>query len=179
MKVRHITQLARSLSPIIQHQASHRALIIMAARNAAAVAFYYYDAGYKKRKGNGIKIAESRVNGINFRQPVTIAHLPAGTELQQFIGGARGRYYSNHGVSADQLGVHNEFRDKNDNVIKRKACCFFQTQAELKVLQSTAAPVQDTWSIEGQSHSTRGGGLQFFVPRIEMNQQIVARNLTL
>ena len=178
MKARHISQLSRSLPPIIQNQASHRALIIMAARNAAAVAFYFSEAGYNKRT-NGIHVAESRADGIDFRQAVTITHLPAGTELQQFTcKGTRGRYYSIDGVCADQLGIHPEYRDKEDNTIKRKTCRFFKTQAELKVLQSTAAPVQDTWSIRGQSHPTRGGGLQFFVPRSEMNQQIVERDLS-
>ena len=139
------------------------------ARYAAAVGFYKAFAGYQ------IKVALLRVVAIDFSQPLAVEELPAGSVLQQWVGQARGRFYSNVGETANRLGVAEYYVDQH-GVERQKTAGLFATRQAVTVLKSVAAPCVDSWSSPARPCRRCGGGAQFFVPKRELNALITPIN---
>ena len=53
--------------------------------------------------------------------------------------------------------------------VQPKVSQSYNVPPETPYMQSTAAPVKDTWSVPGQKHGTDGGGEQRFIPRKDTN----------
>ncbi|MEC4594653.1 polymorphic toxin type 46 domain-containing protein [Nitrospirillum amazonense] len=120
---------------------------LMAQRKALAKNFYE-QAGWSERR-----IAD-HLKGIDFTKPVDVVTLPEGTSVVQHVlpGGKVGNYFAPPGTPASSLGI---------NPANRVPTMFTLSQ-DTQVLRSTAAPVQDTWTVPGQVFDAEGGGTQYF-----------------
>ena len=98
----------------------------------------------------------SHLGAIDFTQPVTVTQLPAGTSAVQYVVSGRpvGNYFAPVGTPATQLGVNPAGRIP----------MLFSADGSITVLQSTAAPVVDTWTVSGQPYPATGAGTQWFTP---------------
>ena len=108
---------------------------------------------------------DQHVSGIDFSRPVRPVTLPANSELSQWQtpGGRQGNYFAPANESPDRLGISPNAADASGNVISRTQTQYLSSE-QTGALRSTAAPVNDTWSIPGQTVPTSGGGTQYFVP---------------
>lgn len=118
-----------------------------AARRLVAEDYYVNQAGWAPGR------AASHLNGIDWSKPVQVVKLPAG-ELDQWVAanGKLGNYFAPKGTQAGELGI---------NPAGRNLGTFKMPPGE--GLQSTAAPILDTWSDPLRPYQARGGGTQIFV----------------
>jgi hypothetical protein len=109
----------------------------------------YRDAGYSADR------ALSHISGIDRTQPVTRVTLPEGGAYVQHVQDGRvGNYFALPGTPAEMLGINPASRVPTT----------FSTAQPTSALQSTAAPIVDTWTVPDTSFNAQGGGTQFFVP---------------
>jgi filamentous hemagglutinin len=81
--------------------------------------------------------------------------LPEGASYVQHVQDGRvGNYFALPGTPAEMLGINPASRVPTT----------FSTAQPTSALQSTAAPIVDTWTVPGTSFNAQGGGTQFFVP---------------
>jgi hypothetical protein len=127
----------------------------------------------------------SHLNGIDLTRPVEVVRIPPdglgpnGNELYQFTKvnseGKKlgGQYYTdNPNNTPSELGVSDKYTVRDAdwnptdqvNTVKQEKIIFDQSK-QVKALKSTSAPINDTWSIEGQSVPTTGTGSQIYVPK--------------
>jgi hypothetical protein len=151
----------------------------VAARKKVAADFYKEKGGLKPDE------AENHMKGIDFNKPVKTGPPPQIESPQncyQNPGGnpaKPGQYFAKDGNSPDSLGIANEgaaFGPPPDNKygqgpIGPKQSTTYNMDPKTEYMQSTAAPVKDTWSSPANSHGpakeydTGGGGTQDYVPR--------------
>lgn len=146
-----------------------------AAREAIANDFYK-----KHCPGMEDEDIEGHLNGIDFNHPVEVVTIPPGgagpegNQLNQhsFPGGGPGQYFTHEpGTTPSQLGISDRVLvPGNGNtpprIVPRESRTYeVEPGAPAQGLRSTAAPVEDTWSISGQPTMTQGGGSQTMVPR--------------
>ncbi|MFC5527754.1 DUF6861 domain-containing protein [Rhodanobacter ginsengisoli] len=114
------------------------------------------------KQGYGPKRVDSHLAGIDFDKPVEVVTLPKGTLLEQWQAprAAQGNYYSPPGTPAEQLGISPVGLDPATGQIADKVATTYVTNSEVEVLKSTAAAVNDTWSVPGQVIATEGKGTQ-------------------
>jgi len=119
---------------------------ILAQRKSVA-SQYYQRTGWSQDR------IDDQLKGIDFNQDVSVTTLHEGDVVTQWVRPGRGvgNYFAPEGTSPDQLGISGEGR-----VLQS-----FQVTKDTEVLQSTAAPITDTWSGPG-SVATQGGGTQWF-----------------
>ncbi len=93
------------------------------------------------------------LKGIDLSKDVSVETLKKGTEVTQWVDPSRGvgNYFAPDGTMPDQLGINSTGR------ILQK----FVVTEDTQILQSTAAPIVDTWS-SATPVATGGGGLQWF-----------------
>jgi uncharacterized protein DUF6861/putative RNase toxin 46 of polymorphic toxin system len=117
---------------------------------------FYLKQGYNPKR------IDSHLAGIDFNQPVEVITLPKGTQVVQWqaSGGPQGNYYALPGTSPQQLGISPSALNPVSGQIVDKVATGYVTNSEVEVLQSTAAAVNDTWSIPGQVIATEGRGIQ-------------------
>lgn len=147
----------------------------IAARRAIA-------ADYYKRHNPNISPADldSNLEGINFNHPVRIVRIPpdgagpGGAVMYQysFPGRAPGQYFAaDPDVSPTELGVNGRVRlDPDGNtpprIVPRERRAYSVAEDHpVESLRSTAAPIQDKWSISGQPEMTKGGGEQSVITK--------------
>jgi hypothetical protein len=147
----------------------------VAARQALAADFY-------KRSIPGLKPADldSHLHGIDFNHPVYTVSIPPGgagpqgNQLHQhsFPGGGAGQYFTHEpGVTANQLGANDRVLVAGDGntparIVPRESRVYeVHPNQPAEGLRSTAAPVEDYWSISGQPVMTKGGGTQTMIPK--------------
>lgn len=132
---------------------------------------------FYRRHGMPESRIDSHLDGIDFRHPVEVRTIPRGTILSQYQvqGGQQGSYYSNGGTTASELGINPQGQvlgpdgrpiigaDGNP-VIADKVVTRWEVTEDIQVLQSTAAPISDTWSVPGQPYNASGGGIQMYMP---------------
>lgn len=140
---------------------------MIAARRDAAREFYL-------KQGYDPKRIDSHLDGIDFTKPVEVETIPKGTEVVQYQapGAPQGNYYAPPGTQPGQLGISPQTIDRATGNIVDKTPTIFVTTEDVQVLRSTAAAIDDTWSIPGQTINAAGGGTQFmttstgvFVPK--------------
>lgn len=114
------------------------------------------------KQGYASKRIDSHLAGIDFNKPIEIVTLPKGTRVEQWQapGGPQGNYYAPPGTPAEQLGIAPSALDRASGQIVDKVSTTYVTNREVEVLKSTAAAVNDTWSIPGQVIATEGKGVQ-------------------
>jgi hypothetical protein len=114
---------------------------------------FYEQAGWVK------KIYIDHLKGIDFSKPVSVTNLPAGTRVTQYqLPNAQvGNYFGPIGTPGSQLGFYTGGRVGQT----------FVTGSSVRVLQSTAGKITDTWTLKniGWGVQTEGGGTQFFAPK--------------
>lgn len=147
---------------------------IIAQRRQLAIDFYK-----KNNPGMPIDDIMSHLNGIDFNLPVEIIEISGGTELMQYtkvntLGDVlTGEYYTNNPYNTpSELGVSERYsvKDPNNgwkqtdqvNTVEQKPVTVENTTEGLK---STSAPIEDTWSLKGESVPTEGHGSQIYIPK--------------
>jgi hypothetical protein len=93
------------------------------------------------------------LTGIDLTRPVQVRTLAAGTETIQYVrqGGPVGNWFTSPGTSAMDVGIAPYFRRPQP----------FMATGPVRVLESTAAKVFDTWSVRPFAIETFGGGTQW------------------
>ena len=134
------------------------------ARVEVARAFYQQQGGM-----NGSEI-RGHLRGIDVSKPVTFGPLPPCNtpQAQWQVPGGRGRYYADPGTAPEQLGISavGTSRDAADaGAVVDKAVALHDVDPNVPYLQSTAAPLDDTWSVSRRVFGTEGGGVQRFLPK--------------
>ncbi len=112
---------------------------------------------------------QSRIDGhrkgIDFNQSVRPVTIPEGTPLSQWQtpGRSTGNYFAPASETPTRLGIAPDADVPGTGVVPKVQTPYAATR-DVPALQSTAAPVQDTWSTPGTPVQTEGGGTQYFVP---------------
>jgi len=148
----------------------------IAARKKVAKRFYKqkgqkYDPTLNGGKG-GMRnhtAAEARqeMKGIDFNKPVKTGPPPPCPTPQgqwQRPGGRQGQYYADDGTKPTNLGIHDKATNPNTGATESKVSKNYDMDPKTPYMESTAAPVKDTWSRPGHQHGTDGGATQRYVP---------------
>jgi uncharacterized Zn-binding protein involved in type VI secretion len=144
-----------------------------AARKKVAAAFYAQMGIRYVRGAKGVTAMltppeiRSHLKGIDFTQPVSFGPpppLPAQLQQWQMPGWDQGQYYAGSGVTPSELGIHHEGNTAAGAPTVAKVSSPYGMHAHGAYLKSTAAPINDTWSVKEQAHATKGGGTQYYVP---------------
>ena len=103
------------------------------------------------------------LDGIDFDRPVEVVTIPRGTAVEQYgLPGIQGNYYTVPGTRPETVGISLDVLDRRTNtVIQRERATYVLTE-DVQMLRSTAASIEDTWSVPGRGVPTQGGGLQLF-----------------
>jgi hypothetical protein len=122
------------------------------------VAFKFYES-----QGFAPSRITSHLDGIDFSKPVEVITLRKGTEVAQFQapGSAQGNYYTTPGTTPSKLGINPNTQLKNGTIIPRESNKYYVT-GDVEVLSSTAAKIEDTWSVPNKIYVAEGGGIQYF-----------------
>ncbi len=146
----------------------------LAARQKLADAFYAENC-----PGMSPENIASHTRGIDMNEPVRLVTIPPdgggpnGDQLYQhsFPGGRTGQYFAtDETTTPGELGINDRVLvpgsgDTPPRVAPREERSYTASGDEPAVgLQSTAAPVTDTWSHSGEPKDTPGGGTQTFIP---------------
>jgi uncharacterized Zn-binding protein involved in type VI secretion len=137
-----------------------------AARLKVAKAFY-------ASRGSTMTAAEmeGRILGIDMSKPVKMKDHKAGDIVHQYtVPGKTGQYFSDSpNVSPDQLGINNraliDAEGSSPPRIIPKQLKSFTIGRDTTGLESTAAPINDTWSVSGQPKWVNGGATQVYIPK--------------
>jgi hypothetical protein len=79
-------------------------------------------------------------------------------------GGRQGQYYSDKGIPPTNLGIHDKGTSRETKETVPKQSKDYNVKSDTPYLETTAAPVKDTWSRPGHSHGTKGGATQRYIP---------------
>lgn len=112
------------------------------------------------------KQIRDQLKGHDLNRPVSVGPPPACPSPQvqfQRKNGNQGSYYTDEGTSPSQVGISPYARGK-DGRYESKEQKPYDVNQNAPYLQSTAAPVNDTWSVKGQAVPAKGGGVQRVVP---------------
>ncbi len=142
-----------------------------AARQKVATSFYEQNGVRYDREGNASSLTPAQVRshlkGIDLTQPVSFGPqpgLPVSLHQWQAVGRPQGQYYAPLGTAATALGIHTHATPPDGGPPVPKSVVPYDMHPHGSYLTSTAAPINDTWSVEGESHPCEGGGQQFYVP---------------
>ena len=77
----------------------------------------------------------------------------------------QGNYYSGSpSTTPEELGISPNGFNRSTKAIEPKVQHVYVTNTKVKALKSTAASVEDFWSVKGQVFHAPGGGKQLFAP---------------
>ena len=129
----------------------------IAARKKLATDFY-------EKQGMPKSKIEGHTAGIDFNKPVEVIELPKDKVLHQYQvpNGPQGNYYTEPGVKPSSVGISSKAKDWNTGEIVERQVNTYKATDNVKVLQSSAKNIDDTWSIPGKTIPTDGGGAQYF-----------------
>jgi len=121
---------------------------------------FYRNSGYSDLD------MQSHLNGIDFTQPVEVVKIGKGQRFYQWDSPTTFRGGEYFAVSANstpsQLGINpSKVGFGTDIVFTRSQTPLFTDRA-VYGLRSTAAPINDFWSVPRQSFMTEGGAMQLF-----------------
>ncbi|MGI9283268.1 MAG: polymorphic toxin type 46 domain-containing protein, partial [Endozoicomonas sp.] len=127
------------------------------ARKSVAHQFY-------AEQGMPVAKIEGHLSGIDFSKPVEVTELPKGKAVHQYQvpGGPQGNYYAEPGIKPEKLGISDKAKDWNTGEIIVKEVNIYETENSVKILKSTAAEIDDTWSIPGETIRAEDGANQYF-----------------
>ena len=130
----------------------------IAARQSIAQDFYAKQ-GWPQGRIDG------HLQGIDFTKPVRTTTIPEGTQLSQWQtpGRSLGNYFAPASETPTRLGIAPDAQVPGVGVVPKQQVSY-QASGPVSALRSTAAPVEDTWSVPGTPIQTTGGGRQYFVP---------------
>lgn len=116
------------------------------------------------RQGMPPKDIPDHLKGIDFNKPVSVQTIPKNTPVTQYQvpGGRQGNYYAPPGTPASQLGINPQGVSRTTGNVVNKPPTTYRTTRDVSVLKSTAASVDDTWSVPGRPYRAEGGATQFF-----------------
>ncbi|MGD0674448.1 MAG: PAAR-like domain-containing protein [Polyangiaceae bacterium] len=134
---------------------------------------------YKQKGAMTAAEARNHMRGIDFTKPLSVGPpppIPSPQACWQNPGGdpkRPGQYFADPGTSPGSLGIakngnafgaHGEY---GAGPMGPKQATNYGMDPTTTYMQSTAAPVNDTWSAPGHSYGTEGGATQRFVPRAD------------
>ena len=125
-------------------------------------------SNYFSSQGISEADANSYMKGIDFSQPVDVQTLNVNKPLWQYQapGAPQGNWYSfDPNVTPSELGISPDGVNRAAGIIQPKILNQYGTGQSVSVLRSTAAAVEDTWSVPGQSYPAVGGERQIFAPQ--------------
>lgn len=145
------------------------------ARKKLAKRFYkqhgkVYDPNIGGFRNPTAKEARAQINGIDMNKPVKFGPPPpcpspqSSWQIPAANGGRQGQFYADGGCSPTSLGIHDKGTDRNTGEPVPKKEVPYNVDPKAPYLESTAAPVKDTWSRPGHAHGTEGGATQRYIP---------------
>ena len=132
---------------------------------------------YQNQGGMNATQAAQHMSGIDYNHPVSTGPpppIPTPMNCYQNPGGdpnRPGQYFAQAGNSPSSLGIANTGNGFGSDgtygagPVGPKESTSYNMPPNSQYMQSTAAPVNDTWSSAGTSTPTDGGGTQYCVPR--------------
>ncbi len=123
----------------------------------------------------------SHLTGIDFSKPLDIITINKGKKLFQFQtrGAPQGNYYSlSSEVTPSQLGISPSGFNRSLQLVEPKIQSTYVSNQKVSFLKSTAASVNDFWSVPGQEYSAIGGGIQLFLYIKKLFETIFLMRLT-
>jgi uncharacterized Zn-binding protein involved in type VI secretion len=120
---------------------------------------------YQPRSGSAADIAAARarvsdqMSGIDFNQPVRVRTIQENTvydQLQNRGASGPGNFIAKPGTTASEIGLGSSGRDYATGEVGPKQLASYEVPAGTRVLESTAAPKDDFWSV-GSSKAPGGG----------------------
>ncbi|WP_144397580.1 hemagglutinin repeat-containing protein [Vibrio coralliilyticus] len=120
---------------------------------------FYLDQGWEG------KWIDSHLEGIDFTKPVSVETLKSGEQVYQWQvpNAQQGNYYTPDKVTRpDELGINPQAIHRDTGELVDKVQSPYKVNKDVKVLQSTAKEIEDTWSVPDEPYNTSGGGTQLF-----------------
>lgn len=107
---------------------------------------------------------DSHLRGIDFRHPVRVIDNPPG-ELGQIQGpgGRQGQYYAADGTRPTNIGIGDLGTTSTGGVAPKQSVLYSVPEGK-PALRTTAASIDDTWSVKGLSQPSEGGATQYYIP---------------
>ncbi len=94
--------------------------------------------------------------------------MPDRLEQWQRPGGTQGQFYAEPGTRPQALGIHDKATDWDSKpprpVVSKVPKTYDMNMDDQPYMQSTAAPIKDTWSVDKKSYYAEGGATQYYVP---------------
>lgn len=117
---------------------------------------------YHDRHGSSPGDVHGWTRGSDLHKPVRVQEANEGHEFSQRVrdSGRPGQYVAGRGESADRTGIADTGRSYHTG----------KANDRVEYLESSAAPIKDTWTERGKTHETRGGAQQQYVGRGEMHK---------
>ena len=150
-----------------------------AAREKVVRAFAKKHAQHRDRKNKPRKTTKAdiqgHVNGTDLRKPVIVGPPPEMKPSRQYQtqgkGRPQGQYYGDEDAKPTELGIAGIDRGP-DGRYRSKEKQGYDIDPDAPYMESTAAPINDDWSVKGQEVPTRGGARQRVVPDRSKAKQI-------
>jgi RHS repeat-associated protein len=141
-----------------------------AAREKVTKAFVKKHGRFYDRNGNLRKTTKADVqgvvNGTDLSKPVTTGPPPPVKSPQyqtQGKGRGKGQFYADDEARPTDIGIAGIDRGP-DGRYRSKEKKGYEIDDDATYMESTAAPINDNWSVKGQEVPTRGGAQQRVVP---------------
>jgi RHS repeat-associated protein len=125
-----------------------------------------WDPKTKSMQSPTKKQIRSQLRGHDLDQPVKVGPPPECPSPQgqwQRKGGNQGSYYADQGTKPTEIGISSYSRG-SDGRYESKEQKPYNVNPDAPYLESTSAPVNDTWSVKGQDVPAKGGGTQRVIP---------------
>jgi len=121
-----------------------------------------WDPTTKSYKPPNAQQVRDQLRGHDLSQPVRVGPPPPCPTPQyqwQRPGGFQGSYYTDKDARPAEVGIASYGRDQRGRY-QSKVQKEYDVNPDATYLESTAAPVYDTWSVRGQPVWAKGGGVQ-------------------
>ncbi|MFZ5892267.1 MAG: polymorphic toxin type 46 domain-containing protein [Myxococcota bacterium] len=125
-----------------------------------------FDPKTKSYKPPTKKQVRDQLRGHDMSKPVKVGPPPPAPSPQhqwQRKNGFQGSYYGDKSTTPSELGISPYSRGK-DGRYESKQQKPYAVDPKTPYLESTSAPVNDTWSVKGQPVPAKGGGIQRVIP---------------
>ena len=126
---------------------------------------------YKQQANMSASRARSHMRGIDFNRPITVGpphKCPKKLNQWQSPGGKQGGYYADSSATPSQLGIHHSGgADPTTGRPIPKVSKPYDVNEDAPHMTTTAAKINDDWSVKDQKHATSGGAEQHYIPNTE------------
>ncbi len=129
---------------------------------------FYEGAGFTRDQ------IPDHMEGIDMTRPLEVVEVPEGKILQQWQveGNWQGNYYSEIGLSPDELGINPKGTSFVDGEISLKKAKHYKLTKSMKMLKSIAKKINDNRSVAGEDYLASGGGVQYFGVQKEFMEEV-------